>query len=518
MAPKDDLNRRKFLSSAAASLAFTIVPRHVIGGPGHVAPSDKITLAYIGCGTQGLRELVRLVANPEVQIVSVCDPEKDNTNYIDWSKDGIRSSIRKLLDNPAWGEGVTGIRAGREVAREVIEAYYAKTRSSESYRGCSSYSDFRELLEKEKDLDSVKIMTPDHLHATISIAAMKRGKHVVMHKPIANRVAEVRLVAETARKTGVATHLAAFRRPIDNVRDMINDGAIGTLREVHNWTDRPFWPQYQSLPTDRPPVPESFDWNLWLGPALDRPYHPHYTHAVFRGWYDFGAGSIADMGTYSLLPMFLALDLPVPTSVEALVSSTVEIVDQVSSINVNDFSYPNACQVRFKFPAQGDKPPLSLYWYDGGMRPWTLAELEIDKRQMPATGMMFVGDKGIILGQELIPEKKMREYREAKGIPEPQRGGEEGRRNPPAGGPGSADSIWIEAFKGGKPSPGNFISAAACTETICLAGAAIRYSRKNFREERSTPPMEYDVQNMRFTNIPEANQYLVREYRPGWEL
>ena len=277
----------------------------MIGGPGHVAPSDKITLAYIGCGTQGLRELVRLVANPEVQIVSVCDPETDNTNYVDWSKDGIRSSIRKLLDNPAWGEGVTGIRAGREVAREVIETYYAKTRSSESYRGCSSYADFRELLEKEKDLDSVKIMTPDHLHATISIAAMKKGKHVVMHKPIANRVAEVRLVVETARKTGVATHLAAFRRPIDNVRDMINDGAIGTLREVHNWTDRPFWPQYQSLPTDRPPVPESFDWDLWLGPALDRPYHPHYTHAVFRGWYDFGGGSIADMGTYSLLPMFL---------------------------------------------------------------------------------------------------------------------------------------------------------------------------------------------------------------------
>ena len=515
MTPKDDFNRRAFLSSAAGSLAFTIVPRHVIGGPGHVAPSDKITLAYIGCGTQGLRELMRLVANPEVQIVSVCDPETDNTNYVDWSKDGIRDGIRRLLDNPAWGKGVRGIRAGREVAREVIETYYAKTRSSESYKGCSSYADFRELLEKEKDLDSVKIMTPDHLHATISIAAMKKGKHVVVHKPIANRVAETRLVVETARRTGVATHLAAFRRPIDNVRDMINDGAIGTLREVHNWTDRPFWPQYQSLPTDRPPIPEGFDWDLWLGPAVDRPYHPHYTHAVFRGWYDFGAGSIADMGTYSLLPMFLALDLPVPTSVEALVSSSVEIVDQVSSINVNDFSYPNACQVRFKFPAQGDKPPLTLCWYDGGMRPWTLSELEVDRKQMPATGIMFVGDKGIILGQELIPEKKMREYREAKGIPQPQPGEGEGRR--PAG-PGGQDSIWIDAFKGGKPSPGNFINAAACTETICLAGAAIRYSRKNFRAERSTPPMEYDVQNMKFTNMPEANQYLVREYRPGWEL
>ncbi len=431
MTPKDDLNRRQFLNSAAVPLAFTIVPRHVIGGPGHVAPSDKVTLAYIGCGTQGLRELMRLVANPEVQIVSVCDPETDNTNYVDWDKDGIRDGIRKLLENPTWGKGVRGIRAGREVAREVIETYYAKTRSSENYKGCSSYADFRELLEKEKDLDGVKIMTPDHLHATISIAAMKKGKHVVVHKPIANRVAETRLVVETARKTGVATHLAAFRRPIDSVRDMINDGAIGTLREIHNWTDRPYWPQYQSLPADRPPIPEGFDWDLWLGPALDRPYHPHYTHAVFRGWYDFGAGSIADMGTYSLLPMFLALGLQVPTSVEALVSSTAGIVDQVSEISANDFSFPYACQVRFKFPAQGDKPPLTLYWYDGGMRPYTLAELEVDKKQMPATGIMYVGDKGIILGQELIPEKKMRDYREAKGIPQPQPGGEGG--DAPAG-------------------------------------------------------------------------------------
>jgi predicted dehydrogenase len=518
MTPSDDLNRRKFLSSAGASLAFTIVPRHVIGGPNHVAPSDKITLAYIGCGTQGLRELMRLVQNPEVQIVSVCDPETDNTNYVDWSRYGIRDAIRKLLDNPDWGKGVRGIRAGREVAREVIETYYAKTRSAESYKGCSSYADFRELLEKEKDLDSVKIMTPDHLHATISIAAMKKGKHVVMHKPVANRVAEGRLVVETARKTGVATHLAAFRRPIDSVKAMIDDGAIGTLLEVHNWTDRPFWPQYKEIPTDRPPVPEGFDWDLWLGPALDRPYHPHYTHAVFRGWYDFGAGSIADMGTYTLLPMFLALNLPVPTRVEALVSSSVEIVDQVSTINMNDYSFPNACQVHFTFPAQGDKPPLQLYWYDGGMRPWSLRELEVDSRQTPATGIMYVGEKGIILGQQLIPEKKMKEYLQAKGNPEPQPGDEERRRMPPPTGPGSADALWIEAFKGGKPSPGNFVAAAACTETICLAGAAIRFSRKNFRAEHTTPPLEYDVQNMQFTSMPEANQYLVREYRKGWEL
>jgi len=509
MTPEHSPNRRGFLAPAAATAAFSIVPRHVLGGPGFVAPSDKLTLAYIGCGTQGIRELLRLVTNPEVQIVAVCDPERDNTNYVDWSKTGIRDSIRKALEQPNWGAGVQGIRAGREVAREIIQTYYAKKRSSESYKGCSSYEDFRELLEKEKDLDSVKIMTPDHHHATISIAAMKKGKHVAIHKPLANRVYEARLVVETARKTGVATHLLAWRSPMNAVRDMILDGAIGTLREVHNWTDRPFWPQWQSIPTEKPPVPKSFNWDLWLGPALDRPYHPCYTHAVFRGWYDFGGGSIADMGNYSLWPIFMALDLPAPASIEANVSSSCEIVDQVSGVKMNDFSFPYAGRVRFKFPAHGQWPPLYLYWYEGGMRPWTPEELEADKKPMPATGTMFVGDKGIILGNQIIPEKKMREYRAQR----PAQQAQEGRR-----GGGGGESEWVQAFKGGSPSAGNFLNAAACAEAICLAAVAIRVSRKNFREDHTTPALEWDAQNMKVTNIAEANQYLYREYREGWKL
>ncbi len=508
MKTENNVNRRTFLESAAASLAFTIVPRDVVGGPGYVAPSDKIALAYIGCGTQGFREMIRLVANPEVQIVAVCDPEKDNTNYIEWAKDDIRNSIRKVLEKPSWGEGIKGVRCGRDVAKEIVETYYAQKRSTESYKGCTSYADFRELLEKERDIDAVKVMTPDHLHATISIAAMKKGKHVVMHKPIANRVYEARLVVETARKTGVATHLLAYRSgPSNGVKEMIGNGAIGTVREVHDWTDRPFWPQYQALPTDTPPVPATFDWNLWLGPALDRPYHPNYTHTVFRGWYDFGGGSIADMGNYSLLPVFLNLDLQVPVSVEALTSSSVEINDQISEVKMNDFSFPNACQVRFKFAARGDKPPLSLYWYDGGMRPYAPEALEMDKKPMPATGTMYVGDKGIILGNQIYPEKRRLESLNGKEAPQqPTRRG------------GAGDAEWVTAFKGGKPSGGNFISAGNCAETICLGGAAIRYARMNFNEGRTTGPLEYDAQSMKFTNKPEANPYLTREYRKGWEL
>src|SRR5947199_2294351 len=191
------LSRRKFvLTGGAAAAAFTIVPRHVLGGPGFVAPSEKITLAYIGCGTQGLREMLAMLAMPDVQIVAACDPVKDGHDYVDWSRDGLRASLAEALGKPDWRRGAAGIPGGREVAKEVIETSYARDRQSQKYRGCATYADFRELLEKEKDVDAVKIMTPDHLHATIAIAAMNKGKHVMVHKPLANRLHEARLVIE----------------------------------------------------------------------------------------------------------------------------------------------------------------------------------------------------------------------------------------------------------------------------------------------------------------------------------
>ncbi len=511
MAPRDGIDRREFLASAAAGMALTIVPRHVLGGPGHTSPSDKLTLAYIGCGTQGIREMLRLLPLPDVQITAVCDPVKDGTNYVDWDKTGIRDSVREFLQLPGWGEGVAGIRAGRDMAKEIIETWYAKQRESGSFKSVASYADFRELLEKEKDLDSVKIMTPDHLHATIAIAAMKKRKHVAVHKPLANRVAEVRMVVDAARRSGVATHLLAWRRPITAVQEMVLDGAIGTLREVHNWTDRPFWPQALALPTDRPPVPAGFDWGLWLGPERDRSYHPSYTHALFRGWYDFGGGSVADMGNYSLWPIFMALDLPVPYSVEAQSSSSAEVNDQVSTVNVNDFAFPYANRVCFKFAAHGRWPALKLYWYDGGMRPFTPDELLEDGQSIPATGTLFVGDGGSILNGELIPAKRMRDYRTAKGLPEPPTA--ESRR----GGGGPAPE-WIAAFKGGPATAGNFLNAANCSETIALAGAAIRYSRKVFHAGECAPALLWNSETMEFTNAPEANRYLRREYRDGWTL
>ncbi len=503
MTPNKKVSRREFLGSATvASLAFTIVPRHVMGGPGFVAPSDKITLGYIGCGTQGLREMTELIANPQLQFVAVCDPNKMSTNYVDWSLHGIRDDIRKALGDSSWGEGLDGIPGGRDVGKEFIEKYYAKDKAS-NYKGCASYADFRELLEKEKDLDAVKIMTPDHLHGTVSIAAMKKGKHVVIHKPIANRMYEVRLTIDTARKTGVSTHLLAWshRTGTEVVKKWIQDGAIGTLKEIHNWSNRPVWPQWTSNPAETPPVPKDFDWDLWLGPVPDRPYHPNYTNAVFRGWYDFGGGSIADMGHYSLWPLFLTLGInTAPLSALAYGTTTSQVTDHVSHGVTNDVAFPHSCIVRFKFPKQDTLPPFELFWYDGGMRPVTPDELDSDGKELPREGMMFVGDKGKILAgfrcekPALIPETTMKSYMQGKDImPEATERG---------------NDVWIEAFKNKKQSPGSFLYAGAVSETINLGAVALRTRKK----------VVYDSAKMEITNVPEANKYLVREYRKGWEL
>jgi len=511
------MNRRKFLGSAAASTAaFTILPRHALGGPGYVAPSDKITLAYIGIGTQGLREMVGLLPNPAVQIVAVCDPNKESANYVDWSKNEIRDSIRKVLDKPTWGEGIEGIRGGREIGRDVVETYYANQRASESFKGCATYADFRELLDKEKDVDAVKIMTPDHLHATIAIAAMKKGKNVLVHKPIANRLSEARLVIDTARMTKVATHFLPWNNGFGmrSIESWIKDGAIGTLREVHNWSNRPMWPQYATIPTDTPPIPKDFDWDLWLGPALYRPYHPHYTHAVFRGWYDFGGGSLADMGHYSLWSVFTTFNLGTPISVEPTLTHNCALVDQVSVTQKNDYSFPAGCTLRFKFAAKGDRTPFDIIWYDGGIRPSTPEELDADKKEMPNEGMMFVGDKGKILAEfrgqnpRIIPEKRMREYQDAQqgqqGQPAPQPAPQQDARAQRA----DRDKVWTDAFKGGEPSPGNFLNAGPLSDAINLGAVALRVGRR----------ILFDPETMKITNIPDANKYLYREYRKGWEL
>jgi len=413
--------------------------------------------------------------------------------------------MRNALGKPGWRAGTEGIiPGGRDVAKDFVETYYATQRPGGTFNGCASYADFRELLEREKDVDSVKIMTPDHLHGVIGIACMKRGKHAIMHKPIANRLEEAKLAIETARKAGVATHFMPWdsNGSMDQAMAWIDGGAIGALREIHNWTNRPVWPQYTNLPTARPPIPEGFDWDLWLGPEADRPYSPDYTHMVFRGWYDFGGGCMADMGHYSLWTVFNALEIGSPTSVEPILSHTCEFTDGVPSRVNNDFSFPTASTVRFKYPAGARRPAVDLIWYDGGMRPPTPPELEIDNKELPIEGLMFTGSKGKILAgfmledPRLIPERRMRKHPVA---PVPQQGQQ--------GGAAPGMRQWIAAVRGGPQPPSSFLNAGPISEAVNLYSVALRTGKK----------LLYDSESRRITNVAEANKYLSREYRKGWD-
>lgn len=500
------INRRKFVEVVASSaLAFTIVPRHVLGGKNFIAPSDKITLAHIGMGTEGLREMLPLLAMPGIQIVAVCDPNKDAIGYKDWSKDGLKNEIRAAIKQADWNPGGENtVPGGRDAGKSVVDTYYANVRPERKFKGCTAYSDFRELLEKEKDLDSVKIMTPDHLHGVMAIAALKKNKHVLMHKPLSNRLLEGKQVVEMARRSKQITHLMPWdsNGSMDQVMTWINGGAIGTLKEVHNWTNRPVWPQYTTLPTDTPPVPSGLDWKLWLGPEADRPYHPNYTNMVFRGWYDFGGGCMADMGYYSLWTVFKALDLQNPTIIEPNLSHVCGMRDPVPFQIHNDFSFPLASSVRFKYPARGSRPTVDLTWYDGGMKPPIPDELLAADQELPGEGILFVGDKGkIITGpniqdpQLLSPNKPW-----APNADQRDRSDYEAKIT-------AALQLFIDACKSGKQYPGNFVEAEHMAEAANLYGIALRSGRL----------LKYDAANSKITNVPDANKYASREYRAGWD-
>jgi hypothetical protein len=494
--------RRRFAgNAAAAAAAFTIVPRHVLGGPGVVAPSDQITLGYIGCGTQGLREMPALIGQPDIRIVSVCDPCRDAVGYRDWSRDGLLNSLRRTLGKNDWGsDGI--IPGGREVAKSFVETYYAANKPSGEYRGCTAYADYREMLDKEKDLAAVKVITPDHTHGVICVAAMKRGKHTMVHKPLANRLLEAKAVIETARRTGVSTHFIPWdaNQPMDQVMAWIRGGEIGTLREVHNWSARPVWPQFAEIPADAPPPPDGFDWNLWLGPEAERPYHPNYTHMVFRGWYDFGGGAMADMGHYSLWAVFNALELSAPYAVEPLLTHQVTFNGSTTRKIRNDYSFPLSSVVRFKFAAKGSRPAIDLVWHDGGMRPPVPPELAED---LAPEGMMFVGDKGSIIGGFHNENPWLLKAGSKPAKPAPT---ESARRQREPGTVAPGIRQWIAGCRGGQHSGGSFLNAWPISESANLYGVALRAGRR----------IQYDGAALSVTGAPES--YLTRQYRAGFAL
>ena len=502
MTEKQKINRRQFLGSSAAAIGMTIIPRYALGGKGYIPPSDKINIGYIGTGTQGTRVLMDFLRKPEFQIVSVCDVHRDSQDYVEWDDNEIRNKVRLFLEEPDWGKNNTGCRAGREMGKEIVETYYRKNRGVEQYNSCSTHVDFRELLASEKDLDAICILTPEHLHATIAIAAMKAGKHTITHKPISNILAEVRLASTMASQTGLATQMfcAAGKHTTPLLCEWIWGGAIGQVHEVHNWSSRPFWPQgMTSYPTEQPAIPDGFDWDLWLGPAAYRPYHPAFTHAAFRGWFDFGTGALGDMGHYSFYQIFKILKLGAPLSVEASRSQYWKIEKGRWGKMINTVSYPQASMIHWEFPEREGMAPVKLHWYDGGLKPAIPEELESEGRQMPEEGLMFIGDKGKILADfsgdspRIIPEARMKEFnRPEKTLPRP------------------LDELdqWINACRGESPSDARFEVVRNINETVCLGTIALRFDEK----------LDWDPEKMEISNSQSANTFIKREYRPGWEL
>ena len=305
------------------------------------------------------------------------------------------------------------------------------------------------------------------------------------------------MVAEAAREAGVATQMGNQGQATEGTRLMCENiwgGGIGLVREVHVWTDRPlrglsdvYWPQGVGRPKETPPAPDKLDWDLWLGPAPERPYHPSYVPFKWRGWWDFGTGALGDIGCHSIDPIWRALKLKAPLSVEA------------SCTLVNNETYPVASRVTYQFGARGDMPPVKMHWYDGGMRPPRPDELE-DNQQFGTNGTLFVGDKGKMLGYTIIPESRRKEFGKAPKVLE---------RSP------GHHQEWIDACKGGKPAGSNFDHAGPLAEAVLLGNVALRPAIK---EKLTRVRLLWDSANLKITNVPEANQYLHREYRQGYSL
>lgn len=510
------VSRRDLLRSSVGSAAsFLIVPRHVLGGTGYVPPSDKVTIASIGLGRQGQVVTMELLARPDVQITAVCDCNAGGKNYAEYGDNALLKAARELLGpgHEKWGEDLTtpgqvqlthefrtslGM-GGREPARRLVEAYYGSRSGSASggYKGCAAYNDYRELLAKEKDLDAVYIATPDHWHATMSIAAMRKGKHVLCQKPMTHSIGEARRVAAVARETKVATSITVNNPSTEStqlIASWIADGAIGQVREVHNWSSRPFWPQGIDRPNEVEPVPPGLDWNLWLGPAPERPFNKAYLPFVWRGWYDFGDGSFGDMGCYSFAGLFKILGLTPPVAVE---SSTSESYSE---------TFPKASIVYLEFPANGNRAPLHMSWYDGGLRPPRPAGLVAEDQRFfeggeDGEGVMYVGDKGILLAgfngdhPHVYPESP--KYQAPAPPPQPK--------------PHTDIAIeqWIAACKGGPPAAANFEAESPVTEAFLLGCIAQRLPGTF---------LAWDTDNMRIASSEKANALVDPPARSGYSV
>lgn len=444
--------RRDFLKTgatlASTAFAFNVVPRHVLGGPRQIPPSEKMNVAGIGIGGMGGANLTNLSAE---NIVALCDVD---LNY-----------------------------AAHTIKR---------------YPKAKVYTDYRKMLDAQKDIDGVVVGTPDHTHAVISMAAIRAGKHVYCQKPLTHDVYEARMLAKAAREAKVATQMGIQGHSMEGSRltcEWIWAGLIGEVREVDAWCSLSYYPwghaswssEWSNRPKETPPLPSGLEWDLWIGPAPMRPYHRAYHPRTWRCFWDFGSGMMGDRGAHTLDSVYWALKLGAPTSIEATSCGNTAEVHPLSAI------------VTFQFPAREGLPPLKLTWYEGTRAPRP-ADLE-DGRRVPAEGgVFFKGTKGTIMADvyggspRIIPESKMREV-----------------KLPPktlARVRGSHEQDWVRACKTGARAGADFEYSGPLAEMCCLGNIAKRVDGR----------IHWDAASLKVTNLPEANRYVRIEYRKGWEL
>ena len=466
------VTRRQFLGRAAlAAAAFQVVPGHVLGLNGAPSANRRLNLAGIGVGGQGASDLDSITKSSDVNIVALCDA--------DWRQ---AAGMFKRFPN------------------------------------AKQYQDFRKILEEQKDIEAVVVATPDHNHAPASMMALRMGKHVYCEKPLTHSVFEARKVAEMAREKKVATQMGNQGQASEETRRLCETvwaGAIGNVREAHVWTDRPsqglfneYWPQGVDRPKDEPPVPEGLAWDLWLGPAPQRPYHPAYLPFKWRGWWDFGTGALGDIGCHALDPVFRALKLGSPVVYpETRAAQDAAVAQpafhptsvQASSTRVNKETYPLGSMITYQFPARGGQPPVKVVWYDGGLRPPRPEGLP-DDEAMSDNGRLLIGEKGFILDSRLFPESRRKEVSEVPKTIWRSVG---------------HYKEWVEACQGGRPAGSNFDWAGPLAEIVLLGNVALRVQ---LRQALTKARLLWDPKALKFPNLDAANAFLQREYRAGWTL
>src|SRR5262245_46091917 len=445
-------SRRTFLAAtAAATLGLAVAPQRALG---QAPPGEGLNLAGIGVGGMGGGDIATF-GKLGCNIVALCDVDE--------------------------------VRAAG---------------SFNAFPRARRYKDFREMLDKEaKHIDAVSVGTPDHVHAVAAMAAVRAGKHVYVQKPLTHTLHECRELTRAAREAKVVTSMGNQGHASEGARltnEWIGAGVIGEVREVHVWSDRAgkLWKQGIGRPADTPAPPKTLDWGLWLGPIPERPYHPVYAPVGWRGWWDFGTGALGDMGCHIIDHPVWALNLGAPTSVEA--RTTLEGT-QLDGNKINFETYPIAAIITYQFPQRGERPPVTMTWYDGGLMPPTPVEMPAGQR-LPANGVLYVGSKGKLFHgshggtPQLLPGTLLEQ---ARAVPRTM------ERSP-----GHYEE-WVLACKGGASPVANFDYSGPMTETVLLGVLALRSPGTR---------LEWDSDKLKVKNAPELNQFTHIEYRKGWNL